>query len=695
MNKIEELFGTLVFNDGIMKEKLNANTFAELKKARNGEAALSLAVANEIAAAMKEWAIDNGATHYTHWFQPMTGITAEKHEAFLEPDGNGGAISAFSGKNLIKGESDASSFPSGGLRATFEARGYTAWDPSSFAFVKDGTLYIPTCFCTYDGYSLDKKTPLLRSIEALNKQALRILRLFGNDKAKKIIVNVGPEQEYFLIDKTVAEKRLDLMICGRTLMGARPPKGQEMDDHYYGSIKPRVAEFMKELDEQLWKHGVFAKTKHNEVAPAQHELAPVYCETNLATDQNQLTMDYMKSIAQKHGMLCLLNEKPFRSVNGSGKHNNWSLSTDDGVNLFEPGKTPFENAQFLLFLTAALAAVDDYQDLLRASVASSYNDLRLGANEAPPAVISVFLGDELTRVIDAIVSGSAYSGGKKEELKIGVHSLPKINKDNTDRNRTSPFAFTGNKFEFRMVGSSSSIAGPNIVLNTAMAESLGNFASRLEKAADFKAELNALIKEEIIKHKRIVFNGNNYSSAWIEEAKRRGLMNLRTTVDAIPTLILQKNSELFSKHGVYTKAELIGRCDILLENYYKTVSIEAHTILSMAKTLVLPAALGYEKFLTELVLSKRSAKINSEAETSALNEISDNIKNLFDSIKRLEDSLTDINEANGVYETAKNYRDVIIPIMDKIRDYCDALESAMPADKWPMPTYSDILFSVR
>ena len=695
MNKIEETFGSLVFNDKVMRSRLDKDTYSDFTKARNGEKPLSALVADKIACAMKDWAIENGATHYTHWFQPMTGITAEKHDSFLEPDGNGGVIMKFSGKNLIKGEPDASSFPSGGLRATFEARGYTAWDTSSYAFIKDGSLYVPTCFCSYDGSALDKKTPLLRSIEAINKQALRILSLFGNKTAKGIIVNVGPEQEYFLIDKSVAEKRLDITVCGRTLFGARPPKGQEMEDHYYGSIKPRVAEFMKDLDEQLWKLGICAKTKHNEVAPAQHELAPVFCDVNTATDQNQLTMDYMKSIAQKHGMLCLLHEKPFKSVNGSGKHNNWSLSTLDGVNLFEPGKTPHENAQFLLFLTATIAAVDEYQDVLRASVATPQNDLRLGANEAPPAIISVFLGDELTNIINSVISDSAYHTSGVEELKIGVHSLPKIKKDSTDRNRTSPFAFTGNKFEFRMVGSSSSIAEPNVVLNTAVAEILSRFADRLENAKNFKRELDLLIKETLSAHKRIIFNGNNYSSSWEDEAKLRGLENLRTTVDAVPTFILNKNVELFTKHGVYSKAELIGRCDIFLENYQKVVGIEALTMLTMAKTMILPSVLTFERSLIDLINAKKALPEDAAAERELLKKVSAGLTALSNNIGDLETAMANPKEDDGVYEGAKYYRDVILPAMDELRASADTLETVMPEALWPFPTYTDLLFSVK
>ena len=696
MNKIEELYGVSVFNDKVMRSRLDEKTFSDFEKARNGEKPLSADVAENIARAMKEWAIENGATHYTHWFQPMTGITAEKHDSFLEPDGVGGVIMKFSGKNLIKGESDASSFPSGGLRATFEARGYTAWDTKAHAFIKDGSLYIPTCFCSYDGSALDKKTPLLRSVEAINKQALRILKLFGNDKVTGITVNVGPEQEYFLIDKKVAEKRPDITVCGRTLFGARPPKGQEMEDHYYGSIKPRVAEFMKDLDEQLWKLGVCAKTKHNEVAPAQHELAPVFCDVNTATDQNQLTMDYMKSIAQKHGMVCLLHEKPFKSVNGSGKHNNWSLSTSDGINLLEPGKTPYENAQFLLFLTAAIAAVDEYQDILRASVATPQNDLRLGANEAPPAIISVFLGDELTEIINAILSDSDYRKSGAEELKIGVHSLPNIKKDSTDRNRTSPFAFTGNKFEFRMVGSSSSIAEPNVVLNTSVAEILSRFADRLEKAKDFKTELNALIKETLSEHKRIIFNGNNYSVSWAEEAKRRGLMNLKTTVDAVPTFILQKNVELFTKHKVYSKVELIGRCDIFLENYQKVVSIEALTMLNMAKAMILPAGLKFEKALADLINAKKGLiKEEKSPELTLLSCVSKTVSAIYENISALDNAVKNSKEDDGVYEGAKYYRDHVLSIMDELRANADALETMLPTDLLPFPTYTDLLFSVK
>ncbi|WP_304406275.1 glutamine synthetase III, partial [uncultured Clostridium sp.] len=594
MKNIPNLFGSLVFNDSVMKARLPKETYKALKNTIQAGKSLDLEVANVVANAMKDWAIEKGATHYTHWFQPMTGVTAEKHDSFIYPDKDGKIIMEFSGKELVKGEPDASSFPSGGLRATFEARGYTAWDPTSYAFIKDGTLCIPTAFCSYSGEALDKKTPVLRSMEALNKQALRILKLFGKDDVKKVITTVGPEQEYFLVDKDMYDKRPDLVFCGRTLFGARPPKGQEMEDHYFGTIKPRVSAYMKELEEELWKLGVLAKTKHNEVAPAQHELAPIFATTNIATDHNQLTMELMKSIANKHNLACLLHEKPFAGVNGSGKHNNWSISTDTGINLLEPGDTPSENAQFLLFLTAVIKAVDDYQDLLRVSVASAGNDHRLGANEAPPAIVSMFLGDELTDILTAIENDTSYTDKGRSEMEIGVRVLPKFFKDTTDRNRTSPFAFTGNKFEFRMLGSTFSIAGPNIVLNTIVAEELKQFADTLEISTDLDKDLNTLIKNTIKNHKRIIFNGNNYSDNWVQEAEKRGLLNLKTTPDALPYFIHSKNVDLFTKHHVFSESELYSRYEILMENYYKTIHIEALTMIDMVKKYIIPSVLSYQ-----------------------------------------------------------------------------------------------------
>ena len=694
MENVSEFFGCKVFNDKVMKERLPADVYADLIRVIDGGESLKIETANAIAEQMKIWAIEHGATHFTHWFQPMTGITAEKHDSFIEPACGGAIIMKFSGKNLIKGESDASSFPSGGLRATFEARGYTAWDPTSYAFIKDGTLYIPTCFFSYDGSALDKKTPLLRSCEALNKQALRILKLFGHNEVKKVTANAGPEQEYFLIDKKVAEMRPDIMLCGRTLLGYKPPKGQEMDDHYYGTINYRVAEYMRALDRSLWEHGVFAKTKHNEVAPAQHELAPVYTDVNTATDHNQLTMDYMKAVAIRHDMVCLLHEKPFNSVNGSGKHNNWSLSTDTGLNLLDPGKTPHANIQFLLFLTATLAAVDEYQDLLRASVASAGNDHRLGASEAPPAIISVFLGDELTAILKAIETNENYVVEDLQEMELGVHSLPRLSRDTTDRNRTSPFAFTGNKFEFRMVGSSASIAGPNIVLNTAVAEVLSRFADRLESAANFKSTLKKLIKETITAHKRIIFNGNNYSEEWKSEAKKRGLKNLPTAVDAIPAYVAPKNIELFVKHGVFNKTELFSRCDILLENYYKTVNIECLTLLGMLKNSIIPACFKFEKQLCDLTASKTQILTSAIKEKAYLKTVSENTSKLIDETDNLAATLEQAAPL-PVYEKAKFYRDNVLPGMDRIRSVSDYLESIFPKDLWPFPSYTDILYSVK
>ncbi|MGN0819626.1 MAG: glutamine synthetase III [Christensenellaceae bacterium] len=697
MERIDDIFGKMVFNDKVMKERLPEDVYLKLQETVSTGYELDKETANIIADAMKDWAIENGATHFTHWFQPMTGITAEKHDSFVEPSKGGGCILKFSGKSLVKGESDASSFPSGGLRATFEARGYTAWDPSSYAFLKDGSLCIPTVFCSYDGSTLDKKTPLLRSNQAINKQALRILKLFGNTDAKKVFVSVGAEQEYFLIDKNVAEKRLDLMITGRTLFGARPPKGQELDDHYYGSIKPRVSEFMKDLDRELWLHGIPSKTKHNEVAPAQHELAPTYGEVNTATDHNQLTMDIMKLVAKRHDMVCLLHEKPFESVNGSGKHNNWSLTTDTGINLLEPGKTPFENAQFLLFLTAVISAVDDNQELLRACVASCGNDHRLGANEAPPAIVSIFLGDELTNILHAIEEGENYSGSKKQILEIGVNCLPKFSKDNTDRNRTSPLAFTGNKFEFRMVGSSLSIAGPNIVLNTAVADKLKEFADELENADDFKTALNELIKRNVKQHKRILFNGNNYSEEWVREAAARKLSNLKTTVDAIPNLISEKSVRLFGEHGVFSKQELFSRCDILLENYYKSINIEAMTMVDMATKLIIPACFKYEKELADLIYKKENCAtgISSKAEEKRLKVIAVYVDKLYDSVEKLQKDLKANDKHCEIYETAKYFKDTILTDMETVRTYSDNLEAIVSKEYWPIPSYSDLLYSIK
>ena len=609
MKNVSDFFGCNVFDDRVMKAKLSSEVYQSLRKTIDEGAKLDISVANAVAAAMKDWAVENGATHYTHWFQPLTGVTAEKHDSFISPSPDGGVIMEFSGKELIKGEPDASSFPSGGLRATFEARGYTAWDPTSYAFIKGKTLCIPTAFCSYGGEALDKKTPLLRSMEALNKQAMRILHLFGNEDAKCVRTSVGPEQEYFLITKEMYEQRRDLRFTGRTLFGARPPKGQEMDDHYFGVIKPRVADYMEELNEELWKLGILAKTEHNEVAPAQHELAPIYTTTNIATDHNQLTMEIMQKVAAKHGLVCLLHEKPFAGVNGSGKHNNWSLATDKGVNLLAPGETPYENAQFLLFLCAVIKAVDDYQDLLRLSVATAGNDHRLGANEAPPAVVSIFLGDELNGVLEAIETDTPYAGAEKTQMKLGVNVLPKFNRDTTDRNRTSPFAFTGNKFEFRMLGSSNSIACANIMLNSAVAESLKIYADRLEKAENFEKALHEMIRKTIKDHKHIIFNGNGYDDAWIEEAtEKRGLLNYRTTPDCMPHLLDEKNVRMLTSHKVFSESELKSRCEIMLENYCKTVLIEANTMIDMAKTEIAPAISEYVGELANTVIAKKSVE---------------------------------------------------------------------------------------
>ena len=697
MSSVTEIFGSNVFNDATMHERLPKDSYKALQKTIQDGEMLDLQVANVVANAMKDWAIEKGATHYTHWFQPMTGITAEKHDSFISPMPDGKVIMEFSGKELVRGEPDASSFPSGGLRATFEARGYTAWDPTSYAFIKDKTLCIPTAFCSYSGESLDKKTPLLRSMQAINKQALRVLKLFGHGEVTSVRTTVGLEQEYFLIDKTLYDQRRDLIYTGRTLFGARPPKGQELEDHYFGSIKPRVQDFMADLNEELWKLGVLAKTEHNEVAPAQHELAPIFTTANIAVDHNQLTMELMQKVAKRHNMVCLLHEKPFAGVNGSGKHNNWAISTNTGVNLLEPGETPYDNAQFLLFLCAVIKAVDDYQELLRVSVASAGNDHRLGANEAPPAVISIFLGDELTEILTSIESGKPYGGRKKEQLKIGVDVLPRFFKDTTDRNRTSPFAFTGNKFEFRMPGSTLSMAGPNVVLNTAVAEELRQFADDLEGAGDFTAALNALIKRVIKEHKRIIFNGNGYDDAWIEEALRRGLPNLRTTPDCMPAFISDKSVQLFTSHGVYSKAELQSHYDIKLDNYAKVINIEAQTMLDMAKKDILPAVSAYAKSLADTVASKKnvSADIDCGYETETLAKISRIETSMFSKTTELEKVVLEAKETVGVAETANYYKDNVIPAMNELRVSADELETLTAKDYWPFPTYGDLLFSVR
>ena len=698
MSTVSDYFGSLVFDDRVMKAMLSADVYQSLKKTIDEGASLNNDVANAVAAAMKDWAVEHGATHFTHWFQPLTGITAEKHDSFITPASDGRVIMEFSGKELIKGEPDASSFPSGGLRATFEARGYTAWDPTSYAFIKDKTLCIPTAFCSYGGEALDKKTPLLRSMQALNKQALRILRLFGNTDVKCVRTSVGPEQEYFLVDKALYEQRKDLVFCGRTLFGAKAPKGQEMDDHYFGVIKPRVAAYMADLNEELWKLGVLAKTEHNEVAPSQHELAPIYTTTNIATDHNQLTMEIMQKVAAKHGLVCLLHEKPFAGVNGSGKHNNWAMATDTGVNLLTPGETPYENAQFLLFLCAVIKAVDDYQDLLRVSVATAGNDHRLGANEAPPAVVSMFLGDELTADLDAIENDAPYSGSEKTTMKLGVHVLPKFTRDTTDRNRTSPFAFTGNKFEFRMLGSSNSIACANIMLNAAVAESLKIYADRLENVDDFETALHDMIKKTIKDHKRIIFNGNGYDDAWIKEAtEERGLLNLRTTPDAMPAMIADKNVKMLTAHKIFSPAELHSRYEILLENYSKAVNIEALTMVDMARKEILPAVEGYTKSLAETLAAKKAAVagLPCKYETATIAKLSELSDKIADATADLDGEIAKFQAIEDVTEAANDIRDVILGKMDALRAVCDEAETITAKEFWPFPTYSDLLFSVK
>ena len=695
-NSVPELFGSMVFNDHVMKERLPKETYRALKKTMELGKHLDPGIANVVANAMKDWAVEKGATHYTHWFQPMTGVTAEKHDSFISPESNSAVIMEFSGKELVKGEPDASSFPSGGLRATFEARGYTAWDPSSYAFIKDNTLCIPTVFCSYGGEALDKKTPLLRSMELLNKQALRILRLFGNMDATRVNTTVGAEQEYFLVDRELFRRREDLMLCGRTLFGAKAPKGQELEDHYFGSIKPRVAEYMADLNRELWRLGIFAKTEHNEVAPAQHELAPIFTDTNLATDHNQLMMETMKKVAARHGLACLLHEKPFEGINGSGKHNNWSISTNTGVNLLEPGDSPRENAQFLLFLTAVIKAVDEYQDLLRVSVASAGNDHRLGANEAPPAIVSMFLGEDLTEILEAIEAGTAYSQKDREVLKVGVHILPRFPKDTTDRNRTSPFAFTGNKFEFRMLGSDLSIAGPNIILNTIVAEELSQFADSLEAAEDFNAALEELIKKTISEHKRIIFNGNNYSEEWVKEAEKRGLLNLKTTADALPSFIADKNILLFTKHKIFTPAELRSRYEILMEVYSKKLHIEALTMVDMIRRQILPGVAKYSERLTRSVLEKKklSPDITCDFEEDAVKKLSGYASALYRAAEKLNADLERAAAIGEVTEQAMFYKDVILADMAQAREAADHAEQLTAKEYWPYPCYADLLYSV-
>ncbi len=695
MSNIPELFASNVFNDEVMRNKLPKDIYKALKKNIELGKHLEIDVANAVAAAMKDWATEKGVTHFTHWFQPMTGITAEKHDSFISPVDGGKIIMEFSGKELVRGEPDASSFPSGGIRSTFEARGYTVWDTTSYAFIKDDTLCIPTAFCSYSGEALDKKTPLLRSMEAINIQALRVLKLFGNKTAKRVVSTVGPEQEYFLIDKQMFLKRSDLMYCGRTLFGAKPPKGQELDDHYFGTIKPRVAAFMKELDEELWKLGVMAKTKHNEVAPAQHELAPIFTTSNIATDHNQLTMELMKSIADKHGLACLLHEKPFAGVNGSGKHNNWAISTDTGLNLLEPGDTPHENAQFILFLTAVIKAVDDYQDLLRVSVANAGNDHRLGANEAPPAIVSMFLGDELTAILEALEKGEAYQGVERLNMELGATVLPHFPKDTTDRNRTSPFAFTGNKFEFRMLGSTFSISGPNIILNTIVAEVLSGFADTLEKAEDFNSELTKLVKNTIKQHRRIIFNGNNYSDEWVEEAAKRGLLNLKTTKDALPEFIKEKNIELFKKHNVFTENEVHARYEILTENYQKAIHIEALTFMEIVSKDILSYSLSFQNELLDIAAKKKQFSQDITLEDDLVNKCSTLTKNIYDLLQKLNSSLIEAKSIDDVKKLADFYRESVFAIMTEARVLVDELETIVPKKHWKMPTYGEILYSVN
>ena len=694
MKQVQEYFGSMVFNDKVMKDKLSSDVYKSLKKTIQEGKELDITVANTVAQAMKDWAIENGATHYTHWFQPMTGVTAEKHDSFINPEDGGAVIMEFKGKELVKGEPDASSFPSGGLRATCEARGYTAWDPTSYAFIKDKVLCIPTAFCSYTGEALDKKTPLLRSMQALNKSAKRVLKLFGKD-VKTVKTTVGPEQEYFLVDESLYNKRKDLIYTGRTLFGAMAPKGQELEDHYFGVIKPRVQAFMNDLNEELWKLGIYVKTEHNEVAPAQHELAPVFTTTNIAADHNQITMEIMQKVARRNGLVCLLHEKPFKGVNGSGKHNNWSMSTDKGVNLLEPGETPSENAQFLLFLMAVIKAVDEYQDLLRVSVASAGNDFRLGANEAPPAIISIFLGSELQDVLDSIENDTPLKEGGKSLLRIGADVLPPLPKDSTDRNRTSPFAFTGNKFEFRALGSSDSISCANIMLNTAVAEELDGFAEVLEKAKDFNLELHELIKKTIKEHKRIIFNGNGYDESWKDEAKARGLLNLKTTPEALPYYLDKKNVRLFTSHGIYNENEINARYIITQEHYAKVVNIEALTCLDMVNKDYLPALSKYSKVLVDTLVAKKALGLNVDYEYSVSKIISDGIYKIFDIKTKLEESLKEAQKEEGLEEKSMAYMEKVLPKMADLREAVDSLESYVDASYWPVPSYGDLLFGVK
>ena len=698
METVSDYFGSMVFDDRVMRATLSSEVYDSLQKTMNENVPLDMSVANAVAAAMKDWAVAHGATHYTHWFQPLTGVTAEKHDSFISPSPDGGVIMEFSGKELIQGEPDASSFPSGGIRATFEARGYTAWDPTSYAFIKDKVLCVPTAFCSYGAEALDKKTPLLRSMAALNKQALRILRLFGNTTAKAVRSYVGPEQEYFLVTKEMFDKRPDLRYAGRTLFGSKPPKGQQMEDHYFGAIKPGVAAFMEDLNVELWKLGILAKTEHNEVAPAQHELAPIYTSANMATDQNQLTMEIMQKVAARHGLVCLLHEKPFAGVNGSGKHNNWSIATDQGVNLLSPGETPYENAQFLLFLCAVIKAVDEYQDLLRMAVATAGNDWRLGANEAPPAVVSIFLGDELTAVLEAIETETPYKSAEKTTLKLGVDVLPKLPRDATDRNRTSPFAFTGNKFEFRMVGSSNSIACPNMMLNAAVASSLKEYADRLEKADDFKKELHDVIRDTIREHKRIIFNGNGYDDSWIKEAtEKRGLLNYRTTPDCMPHLLDKKNVDMLVGLGVFSETELRSRCEIMLETYCKTVLIEADAMVEIARTMIAPAVLEYASSVARTAAEKKAlaADLPCAMETELVKKLSSLSDQISRRVDALEETLVATRQIDGSVEQSAQIRDELLPKTNELRIVCDEAETLVAKKYWPFPTYGDLLFGVR
>lgn len=696
MDSVTSIFGENVFNETVMKTRLPKETYKQLMRTIEGGEKLDPSVANIVANAMKDWALEKGATHFTHWFQPLTGVTAEKHDSFISPAPEGKIIMEFSGKELVQGEPDASSFPSGGLRATFEARGYTAWDPTSYAFIKDGTLCIPTAFCSYTGEALDKKTPLLRSMQAINKQALRVLHLFGNKDVCSVKTTVGPEQEYFLVDKSVYDKREDLILTGRTLFGAKAPKGQELEDHYFGMIKPRVQAFMKDLNNELWKLGILAKTEHNEVAPAQHELAPIFTTTNLACDHNQLTMEVMRKVAAKHGMVCLLHEKPFAGVNGSGKHNNWSISTNTGKNLLDPGATPASNAQFLLFLCAVIKAVDEYQDLLRISVASAGNDHRLGANEAPPAIVSIFLGDELSQILQSIEEGKLYGAHEKEKMQIGVTVLPDFNKDTTDRNRTSPFAFTGNKFEFRMLGSSESIACANIMINAAVAEELKQFADALEGSKDFTNDLHNLILKTIKEHKRIIFNGNGYDDSWVQEAEKRGLLNLKSTPEAYSHLLDAKNKKVLSEHGILSEVELASRYEIYNENYSKVINIEALTMLDMAKKLYLPAASKYAKELAEIVsLKKAAGGADDSYESELLAKVSSLTASIYNKVKALDKAVIEAKNVSETGALALYYRNTVFQAMSELRENVDELEGCVPAEVWPVPSYADLLFSVK